>query len=125
MLVTEHWTEHGDPKGGVMGRIEGAEGVCNSIGRITVLTNQTLQSSQGLNHQPKNTRGGTHGSSCICIRGWPYWSLMRGEALGPGKYFCPTTGESRVVTQKWVGSALIEAGVGGIGGLRRGNQERG
>jgi hypothetical protein len=36
-------------------RNEGAEGVCNPIGRTTLSTNQTLQSFQGLNHQPKNT----------------------------------------------------------------------
>jgi hypothetical protein len=38
------------------------------------------QSSQGLNHQPKSTHGGTHGSSRICSRGWPYWASMGGEA---------------------------------------------
>jgi hypothetical protein len=27
--------------GGVRGRIEGAEGVCNTIGKTTILTNQT------------------------------------------------------------------------------------
>jgi hypothetical protein len=41
----------------------------------------TNQSSQGLNHQPRSTHGGTHGSSCICNRGWPCWASMRGEAL--------------------------------------------
>jgi hypothetical protein len=38
------------------GRAEGAEGVCNPIGKTTVSTNQTLSpqpSSQGLNPQPK------------------------------------------------------------------------
>ena len=29
--------------------------------------------------QPKTT----HGSSCICSRGWPCWTSMGGEALGP------------------------------------------
>jgi hypothetical protein len=32
---------------------EGAERVCNPIGGTTVLTNQALQSSHGLNHQPR------------------------------------------------------------------------
>jgi hypothetical protein len=58
--------------GGVRGRTERAEGVCNPIGRTTISNNQVLQSSQGLNHQPKNTHGGTLGSSCICRRKWPY-----------------------------------------------------
>jgi len=42
------------------------------MGRTTILTNQTLQSSQGLNHQPQST----HGPSCICSRGWPYLISM-------------------------------------------------
>jgi hypothetical protein len=33
---------------------EGAEGICSPIGRTTISTNQTLQRSQGLNHQPKS-----------------------------------------------------------------------
>jgi hypothetical protein len=36
-----------------------------TIGRTTISTNQTPQSFQGLNHQPKSTHGETHGSSCI------------------------------------------------------------
>jgi hypothetical protein len=72
----------GDPNGGIRGRTDGAEGVCNSIGGTTISANQTPQSSQGINHQPKNTYGGTHGSSCICSRGWPYLPSMGGEALG-------------------------------------------
>jgi hypothetical protein len=38
----------------------------NPIGRTTISTNQN---SQGLNHQPRSTHGGTHGSSPICSRG--------------------------------------------------------
>jgi hypothetical protein len=48
--------------------------------------NQTTlppQSSQGLN-QPRSIHGGTHGSSCICSRGWPDLESI-GEALGPVK----------------------------------------
>jgi len=61
MLTTNHQTELGEPNGGVRGRTEGSEGVCNVIGRTTISTNQTPsptslpQNSQGLNHQPKNT----------------------------------------------------------------------
>ena len=36
MLWTNHHTEHEDPNGEVRGRIEGAEGVCNSLGRTTI-----------------------------------------------------------------------------------------
>jgi hypothetical protein len=45
---------------------EGAEGVCNPIGRTSVSNNQTFQSSQGLNYQPRSTYIGTHGYSHIC-----------------------------------------------------------
>jgi hypothetical protein len=48
---------------------------------------------QGLNHQPKSTHGGTHGSRCICSRGWPSRSSMGREALGPEKALCSSVGE--------------------------------
>jgi hypothetical protein len=69
MLAANLWTEHRDLNGWVRGRTEAAEGVCTPIGRTTKATNQTPQSSQGLNHQPKGTHGGTHGFTCICSRG--------------------------------------------------------
>ena len=60
MLVANHWTELGIPYGGVKERTEGAEGVCNPIGRTTISTKQTSppQRSQELNHQLKSTHGG-------------------------------------------------------------------
>jgi hypothetical protein len=76
-LSSNHWTEHKDLNEGVRERTEGAEGVCNPIGRTTILTNQT----QGLNHQPKSTHGGTHGSSCICNRGLHYETSIEGSPL--------------------------------------------
>jgi hypothetical protein len=41
--------------------LKGAEGVCNSIGKTIISTNQTPdpQSSQKLNHQPRSIHGGT------------------------------------------------------------------
>jgi hypothetical protein len=43
MLAAKHQTEHGVPKGGVMGRTKGAQGVCNPIGRSTMrILNQLL-----------------------------------------------------------------------------------
>jgi hypothetical protein len=36
---------------------------------------------QGLNNKLKS--GQTHGSSCLCSRGWPCWLSMGGEDLGP------------------------------------------
>jgi hypothetical protein len=41
MLAANYWNEHGVPNGDVRERTEGAEGVCNLIGRRTVSTNQT------------------------------------------------------------------------------------
>jgi hypothetical protein len=125
------------PNGGVRGRTEGAEGVCNPIGRTTISTNQTPPSplhppsSQGLKHQPKSAHGGTHGSSCICSRGCSYLASMGRGTLGPVKAQCPSVGEyqgSDVGVGGWSGwgSTLIESGGGGWdGGLWRGNQERG
>jgi hypothetical protein len=49
-LRTGHW----NPNGGLKGKTEEAEGVCNPIGRTTISTNQNTQGSQGLNHQPKS-----------------------------------------------------------------------
>jgi hypothetical protein len=88
MLTVNHWTDHRVPNGGAR---EGAEGVYNPIGRIS--TNQTSQSSQGLNHEPQSKHEGTHNSSHICRRGWPCWTSMRGQGLGPVKARCPSVGE--------------------------------
>jgi hypothetical protein len=67
------------------------KGVCNLIGRTTISTNP--QSFQGINHQLKSTHGVTHDSSCICSHGWPCWTSMGGEALGPVKAQCLSVGE--------------------------------
>jgi hypothetical protein len=108
MLATDHWTENRVPNGGVRERTGGAEGVCNPIGRTTIWTNQSSQSFQGLNHQPKSTHGGTHGSSRICSRGWSCRASMGEEALGSVKALCPSVEECQ--DQK--------AGVGGwVGGV--------
>ena len=74
------------------------------------MNNQYSQSSQGLNHQPKSTHGGTNGSSCIYSRGWPCWLSMGGKALGPVKAQCSSIGECQDQ----------EAGVGGLVSRGRG-----
>ena len=124
MITPNHWTEHGVPNGvpngGIRERTEGAEGVWNLIGRTIISTNQT---SLGLNHQPKKTHGGTHGSRCICSRGLPSRSSMGGEALGPVKVLCPSIGECQ--GQKAGVGGLVSWGRGErIGGFWRGNQEK-
>jgi hypothetical protein len=81
MLAASHWPERGVSNRGVREGTEGAEGVCNPIGRTTP-TNQTPRTnSQGLSHQQRST----HGSSCICSIGWPCHVSMGGEVLGPTK----------------------------------------
>ena len=93
MLTSIHWTEHRVPSRGSRESTQGAEGVWHPIGWTSVWTNQYLQSSEGLNHQPKSTHGETHDSSCICSRGWPCQTSMGGEVLGPVKALCPSVGE--------------------------------
>jgi hypothetical protein len=119
MLPANHWAKHGVPNGGVRERSEGAEGVCNPIGRTAISTNQTSQSSQGLNHQPKNNmEGGTHGSSCICSGEWPCWASMGEEALGPVKTWCLRVGDchsGEAGVRGLLGSTLTGAGWGRMG----------
>jgi hypothetical protein len=93
-----------------------------SPGGTTFWTNQKFQSSQGGDHQRKSTHGGTYGSSCICIRGWPSWSSMGGEAFGPVKALCLSIGELQ--GQKVGVCGMVSRGWG-IWGFQRGNQERG
>jgi hypothetical protein len=117
MLTAIHWT---DPQWRIPNeeareRTQGAEGVCSSIGGITIWTNQYHQSSQGLNHQPKNTHGGTHGSSCICSRGWPSRTLMGREALCPMKAVWPSVGECQGQKAR-VGELVSRGRWEGIGG---------
>jgi hypothetical protein len=90
MLSANHWTKHYFPNGE---RTEGAEDVCNPIGKRTISTNQTPQSSQGLKHQWRRTHGGIHGSSHICSRRWACQKSIEGEALGTMKAWCPSIGE--------------------------------
>jgi hypothetical protein len=41
MLAANHQTEKGNPNGGVRGRTERADRVCNPIGRTIISNNQT------------------------------------------------------------------------------------
>jgi hypothetical protein len=85
-LAANHRTEHGDPNGGVRKKTEKGEEVYNPIGKTTISTNLTFQSSQGLNHQPKSTPA----SSCICSRRLPYQASVGGEAFGSVEDQCPS-----------------------------------
>jgi hypothetical protein len=101
MLIAIHWMEHRIPNEGARERTQGTEGVCSPVGGTTIC----LQSSLRLNYQLKKPHGGTHGSSCICSRGWPSQSSMGGEAFHLAKDLCPSIGECQGQ----------EVGVGGLG----------
>jgi hypothetical protein len=81
----------------------------------------TPQSSQGLNHQPKSTHGGTHDSCHVCSRGGTSWSSMEGEDIGPVKARCLSVGECQ--GQEVGVSGLQKRGGGRRHGVWRGNQE--
>ena len=65
IIAAEHETENRDPSGGIRGRTDGSKGVCSSIGQTAISTDQTPQSSLGLNYQPEFTHGGSNGSRCL------------------------------------------------------------
>ena len=81
ILAVNHQNELWDPNVEVRGRTEGAEEVCNIIGKTTISTNQTPQSSQELKLQPNKTHGATHGFRCTCSRGWPYLASIGRETV--------------------------------------------
>jgi hypothetical protein len=81
MLAANHQTEHRDHNGGVRRRTEGAEGVCNPIGRTIILTNEMpleLPRTKPLNQRVHME--GPMAPSLICSRGWPYLASMGREA---------------------------------------------
>jgi hypothetical protein len=63
----------------------------------------TLPSSWGLDHQPKNTHGGTYGSLHICGRGWLCWTSVGRAAPGPKFLQCPSAGNIMAGRWEWVG----------------------
>jgi hypothetical protein len=83
------------PDGGVGEGTERAKGICSTMNGTTVSTGQIPWSSRGLDHQPENTHGATHGH--ICGRRW-LWTSMGEETLGPEGVKCPNVGG-----WKWVG----------------------
>jgi hypothetical protein len=89
MLAANHWTEGWVPYGGDEGGTEGAKGVCSSMEGVTVSTDQTPPTPEGLGHQPESTHGGIYGSGCICGRGCPCWASVGGDALGPEEFDAP------------------------------------
>jgi hypothetical protein len=97
MLTVIHWTEHRVPNEGARERTQRAEEVSSSIGGTTISTNQIssplLPDLPGTKIPAKQYTWSTQVSSCICSRGWPCWTSMEGEALGPGKAQYPNVGE--------------------------------
>jgi hypothetical protein len=73
MLAANYLTEYRISNGATRVRTEGAEAVCNPIGRTTISFNQMAPDLPATKTPTKSTHGGTHGSSCICLRGLPCW----------------------------------------------------
>ena len=85
MLEANQWTEHRVPDGEFGEGTEGAE-----VGGAAPWGEQQYQLARPPGASwvwttNQSTNGGTHGSRCICSRGMPCWTPMRGEALGPEK----------------------------------------
>ena len=72
---------------------------------------------QKQNKQTNKIHGETHGSSCICSRGWPSQSSMGEEALGPGKVLCPSVGDCQGQEVR-VGGLMSRGSVEGMGVFR-------
>jgi len=47
MFAANRWTEQEDSNGGVREKTEGAEGICNTIGKTAISTNQTPRELPG------------------------------------------------------------------------------
>ena len=62
ILTANHWTEVRDPNGRVRGRIEGAEGDGNPIGRPTVSKNSDPCELQAINHRAYMGLSVAHGT---------------------------------------------------------------
>jgi hypothetical protein len=109
----------GVPDEGVGEGTEGAEGACRPMDGAIVSTGQTHTHLEllGIGPTTKEYTWSDHGTGHICVRGWPYWILVGGEALGPEGVRCPSAGEcqgGRRGVGGW-GSIYIEAGEGGMG----------
>jgi hypothetical protein len=61
------------------------------------------------------THVATHGSSCICSRGWPSWSSMGEEALGSVKVLCLSIGECQSQEERKDGLGSSRSGEGDRG----------
>lgn len=76
----------GAPCEGVVKGTEGAQGFCSPIKGTIMSTGQNPhpppQSSQGPDHQTKNTHGGTQSAGLICGREWPFGHQCKERPLG-------------------------------------------
>ena len=70
---------------------------------------------------PGTTHERTHGSGCLCSRGWPCWTPMRRETLVPVKAHCPSVGkcQDREAGVGWLVSRGKGDGIGVFGGETR------
>jgi len=120
ILIANHQTEPGDPNGRVRGRIEGAKGDCNPIGRKTIsIIWTTLQSSQGLfdyiSQGPTIIYGCVNGSSCICCRGLSYLASMERRPLVQWRQHRGML--ERIGRSRWVGEHPLRVKRKGVMGV--------
>jgi hypothetical protein len=89
MLPANHWTEHGGSQWRSWRRDRRSwGGLQPHRGSYSVKWPDPLN-SWGLDHQPKCTHGGIHGSGHICGKGWPCFTLEGGAAFGPWGFNAP------------------------------------
>ena len=116
MLTSTHLTEHRVPNEGAREKTQGVEGVFSSIGGTKSMNQPVPPELPGTKPPTKEyTHGGTHGSSCICSKGWPSWPSVGGEAIGPVNVLCSSVEECQDQ----------EARVGGLVNRVMGKQIRG
>ena len=112
MLAANHWEEHRAFNGGVRERTEGAGGVCNTIGRTTILTSQTPTELPGTKPLTRvHTEGPMAAAAHIAMDGL-IWHQWEERSLVLLMLDAPVQGNARVVRWERVGgwfSTLIEA----------------
>jgi len=127
MLAANHQTEHRDPYEGVRERTEGAEIVCNPIGRTIITTNQDPPARfPGTKPSTKEYTWEYPWLQLLCSRGWRCLASIGGEALGPVKAFFPSIEECQGVEEGvhgWEGEHSHRKKGKGMG--KGGNQEWG
>jgi hypothetical protein len=73
MLTPNHWTKVGDSYRGIRGKIEETEGESGPLGRLSISTYQTPESSQRLSHQPGAYTGWSKAPGIYVAEVYLFW----------------------------------------------------